>query len=74
MTSKKPPRKPVKDVLILTGIAFQMGATIFLFVLFGKWLDQNYNAGNKTYLIIATLLGVAISLYAVLQQIKRFHQ
>lgn len=53
------------------GIGIQMGVTIYLFVLLGKWLDTNYNSGEKLYLIIMTLLGVAISLYAVLKQINR---
>ena len=48
-----------------------MGATIYLFVLLGKWLDANYNDGNKMYKIIGTLSGVAISLYVVLKQLKK---
>lgn len=53
------------------GIGLQMGVTIYLFVLLGKWLDTNYNEGEKLYVIILTLLGVAISLYAVLKQVNR---
>ncbi len=53
------------------GIGLQMGITIYLFVILGKWLDTNYNDGEKLYLIIMTLFGVAISLYAVLKQINR---
>ncbi len=53
------------------GIGIQMGVTIYLFVLLGKWLDSNYNNGEKLFIIITTLFGVAISLYAVLKQINR---
>ncbi|MGC1205950.1 MAG: AtpZ/AtpI family protein [Flavobacteriaceae bacterium] len=53
------------------GIGLQMGVTIYLFVLLGRWLDTNYNEGEKLYVIILTLLGVAISLYAVLKQVNR---
>lgn len=53
------------------GIGAQMGITIYLFVILGKWLDTNYNDGEKLYIIIMTLLGVAISLYAVLKQVNR---
>lgn len=53
------------------GIAIQMGVTIYLFVILGKWLDFNFNNGNKLYLIIMTLLGVFISLYAVIKQTNR---
>lgn len=65
------PKKQLKNAAILMGIGIQMGVTIYLFVLLGKWLDTNYNSGEKLYLIIMTLLGVAISLYAVLKQINR---
>ena len=65
------PKKPLKNIAILSGIAIQMGVTIYLFVLLGKWLDKNYNDGEKLYIIIMTLLGVAISLYAVLKQVNR---
>lgn len=65
------PKKQLKNAAILTGIGLQMGVTIYLFVLLGKWLDTNYNAGEKRYIIIMTLLGVAISLYAVLKQVNR---
>lgn len=50
-----------------------MGVTIYLFVLFGKWLDGKFNNGDKLYIIIMTLLGVAVSLYAVLKQVNRIN-
>ncbi|GAA3656930.1 AtpZ/AtpI family protein [Flavivirga jejuensis] len=65
------PKKQLKNAAILMGIGLQMGITIYLFVLLGKWLDSNYNDGEKLYIIIMTLLGVAISLYAVLKQVNR---
>lgn len=67
------PKKQLKNAVILTGIAFQMGITIYLFIMFGKWLDLKYSEGGKLFLIIGTLLGVAISLYVVLQQLKKFN-
>ena len=48
-----------------------MGVTIYLFVLLGKWLDNKFNEGDKLFIIIMTLLGVGISLYAVLKQVNR---
>lgn len=68
---QKQPKKQLKNAAILMGIGLQMGVTIYLFVLLGKWLDTNYNEGEKLYIIIMTLLGVGISLYAVLKQINR---
>jgi F0F1-type ATP synthase assembly protein I len=69
--SNKKPGKQLKNVAALSGIAIQMGATIYLFVLFGKWLDTKYNGGEKLCIIIMTLLGVAISLYVVIKQVNR---
>jgi len=48
-----------------------MGVTIYLFVVLGKWLDSKYNNGDKLFIIIATLLGVAVSLYVVLKLVNR---
>ena len=67
------PKKQLKNVAQLSGIAIQMGVTIYLFVLLGKWLDATYNNGEKLYVIIMTLLGVGISLYAVLKQVNRIN-
>ena len=65
------PKGQLKNVAILSGIGVQMGATIYLFVQLGKWLDSKYNNGDKLFIIIATLLGVGISLYVVLKQVNR---
>ena len=65
------PGKQLKNVAILSGVAFQMGITIYLFVMLGKWLDSKFNDGVKLFIIITTLLGVAISLYVVLKQVNR---
>ena len=67
----KKPGKQLKNAAILTGIAVQMGVTIYLFVILGKWLDNKFNHGDRLYIIITTLLGVAISLYAVIKQVNR---
>ena len=70
---QQPPKKenPLKQVAILSGIGIQMGVIIYLFVLLGKWLDTNYNDGEKMFIIICTLAGVAVSLYVVVKQLNR---
>ncbi|MBP0902836.1 AtpZ/AtpI family protein [Mariniflexile gromovii] len=50
-----------------------MGITIYLFIMGGKWLDTKFSNGGKLYLILGTLFGVAISLYVVLRQLKKFN-
>ena len=70
MERKKTLKKPVKSGLLLMGAASQMGLTIYLFVLLGKWLDNTYNRGEKGYVVVATLTGVGISFYFVLKLLK----
>ena len=69
--ANKKPEKPLKNVAVLSGIAIQMGVTIYLFVISGKWLDAKFNNDDKLFIIIMTLLGVAISLYTVIKQVNR---
>lgn len=73
MNKEQKPNKPLKNAVVLTGIAFQMGITIYLFIMLGKWLDLKYSEDGKLFLILGTLLGVAISLYVVLKQLKTFN-
>ena len=65
------PNNQLKNAAVLIGVAIQMGVTIYLFVLLGKFLDSKFNDGNKLYIIIMTLMGVAISLYSVIKQVNR---
>lgn len=68
---KSPKKKNLKNAAMLSGIAFEMGAIIFLAVKGGKWLDAHYGTEKNIFTVIATLLGVAISIWVVLQQLKR---
>ena len=68
MTEKKP-KKQLNKYIVLTGIGLQMGITIYLAASLGKWLDAKYTE-NNTYTIIVTLLGVVLSFYSLLRQIK----
>ena len=67
-------KKQLKNFAVLSGVAIQMGVTIFLFVKLGKWLDSKYNEGGKVFLVVCTLAGVAASLYVVLRQLKRINE
>ncbi|UJH69017.1 AtpZ/AtpI family protein [Allomuricauda sp. SCSIO 65647] len=73
MSQQKPPKKKnnLKNAAMLSGIAFEMGAIIYLAVKGGKWLDEHYQTEKRIFTVIATLLGVAISIWVVLQQLKR---
>jgi len=73
MNRQKPP-KDIKNTLNtaarLSGSAIQMGVVIYLAVRGGKWLDTHFGT-EKVFMPICTLLGVAISIYLVVQQLKR---
>ena len=73
MNPQKSPKKNkgFKNAAMLSGIAFEMGAIIFLAVKGGNWLDQEYGTEKKIFTVIATLLGVAISIWVVLRQLKK---
>jgi len=58
---------------MLTGVAFQMGATIYLFVSIGKWLDHIFNNGDRGFIILGTLVGVGVSLYLTVKQLNRIN-
>ena len=75
MNPQKSPKKKdsFKNAIALTGIAFEMGAIIYLSVKGGNWLDAHYGTEKRYFTVIATLLGVAISIWVVLQQLKRLN-
>ncbi len=67
---KLPKKNNFKNVAILSGIAFEMGAIIFLAAKGGIWLDEHYGNEKRICTAIATIFGVAISIWVVLRQLK----
>lgn len=66
-------KKPLNKYLQLTGIAFQMGITIYLAVYIGKKLDEKYPNDKNWFTIGMTFLGLIIALYAVVVQSKKIN-
>jgi uncharacterized membrane protein YfcA len=60
--------------IVLTGIAIQMGVTIFLGAYFGKMLDEKYPSDKKWFTMGLTIFAVFVSLYLVLQQLKKLNK
>ncbi|WP_298474973.1 AtpZ/AtpI family protein [uncultured Maribacter sp.] len=73
MEQQKHPKKNknLKNFGILSGIAIEMGAIIFLAAKGGVWLDEYYQTDKKIFTAFSTIAGVAIALYLVLKQLKR---
>lgn len=65
------PKKSLAKYAQLTGIAFQMMAVIFVFVWLGRWGDIHYGFEKKYLTALGSLVGLAGSLYLVLNQLKR---
>lgn len=59
---------------IFSGIAIQMGVTIGLGVFAGIKLDGYFPNKYSAYTIIFSLLGVFISLYAVIKQLQKINE
>jgi len=62
-------KKPLNKYVRFTGIAFQMGGTIYLGSLLGGWLDGKFPNENELYTKIVTLLAVFGAMYAVISQV-----
>jgi hypothetical protein len=75
MEPQKPPKgnsELLRTAASLSGIAIQMGATIFLGNLLGEWLDQKF---EKTYLEdTVTLLAVFLSIYLVIKKVMALNK
>jgi F0F1-type ATP synthase assembly protein I len=71
---KKKQSNSLKSVAVFTGIAAQMGITIFASAYLGKYLDLEYPSNKKWFTMLFTLSGVGISLYVVLKQINKFNE
>ena len=63
----------LKNWAIFTGIAFQMGATIFICAWIGKKLDERYPMDKNWFTIGFVLFGLVASVYVVLKQLKRYN-
>ena len=62
-------KKPLNKYVRFTGIAFQMGGTIYLGSLLGKWLDGQFPNEHELYTKIVTLLAVFVAMYAIISQV-----
>lgn len=59
----------------LTGIAFEMMAIMFVFIWLGKKGDEKWgDEGSNIYTLFGTLIGLGVSLYLVLKQLKNINE
>ena len=65
---------PLRKYLALTGIAFEMGAIIFVFAYIGKKLDAYYQFEKNWCTLICILVGLILSLYLVIKQLNNLNK
>jgi len=63
----------MKGYIRFSGIAFQMGATIFLGAYLGKWMDGEWPMDKKWFTMGMTIFAVAVSLYNTLRQVNKIN-
>ena len=64
----------IRKWAVFSWIAIQMGVTIGLGVFAGRKLDQIFPNDYSVFTIILSLLGVFISLYAVIKQLQKMNK
>ncbi|MGB0975264.1 MAG: AtpZ/AtpI family protein [Flavobacteriaceae bacterium] len=62
-------KKPLNKYVRFTGIAFQMGGTIYLGSVLGEWLDGKFPNDNELYTKICTLVAVFGAMFSVIHQV-----
>ncbi len=66
---KKTSKSQLKQYARFSGIAIQMGVTIYLGSLLGEWLDNKYPNSDNLYTKICTLAAVFLAMYSVIKQV-----
>ncbi|MFL0100691.1 AtpZ/AtpI family protein [Tenacibaculum maritimum] len=72
--SENSKRKPLSKYIRFTGIAFQIGITIYAGSLLGEWLDNKYPNENQLYTKICTLIAVFAAMFSVIRQVTKISQ
>ena len=70
--SRKPLNKGLRDFTRYSGMAFQMGAMIFIGVWGGTRLDKLLEFEKPVFTIILSLIGVFGAIYFVIKDFIRF--
>ncbi len=65
--------KPYNSFIKYSGLAIQMGVTIYLGSVLGNFLDSKYDDHTGLYTKICTLLAVFLAMISVIRQVTR-HQ
>ncbi|MGB3344127.1 MAG: AtpZ/AtpI family protein [Aequorivita sp.] len=64
----------LKNWAIFSGIAIQMGVTIGIGAFIGVKLDEKYPNQYSAFTVVFSLLGVFVSIYALIKQLERLNK
>ncbi len=68
---KKRDHRPYRDYLRYSGIAFQVGAIVFLGVIGGRKLDAYLNMDAPVFTLVLTLGALAFALYYMFKELTK---
>lgn len=68
--NKNPVKQGLRNYTKYTGLAFQMMAVIGLSAFIGYKIDQHYEHQTQWVTAIACVLGVILSIYQIIKQLK----
>ena len=71
--SREKKRRQYNPFIKFTGLALQMGLTIYLGSVLGNYLDNTYDRPDGLYMKICTLVAVFLSIISVIRQVIK-HQ
>ncbi len=71
MTKKSAQKKPLHKALQLSGAGLQMGLTIYLGFILGKWLELKFEVPFLTE--ITTLVAIFLSMYSLIKQANKIN-
>ncbi|MCF6297841.1 MAG: AtpZ/AtpI family protein [Flavobacteriaceae bacterium] len=69
----KKPKRQLNKYIRFTGIAFQLGATIYLATYIGKWLDNKYLMEKKLFTLSFILIGLIASIWSIVKQLNKIN-
>lgn len=65
------PKKPINKAIQLSGAGLQMGLTIYLGSLLGKWLDKTLETNFLMQTV--TLFAIFMAIYLLIKQAKKLN-
>ena len=69
LMTKKTSKEPLNKYLRFSGIAIQMGLTIYLGSKLGEWLDFYFLNKNQLYFKVCTLSAVFLAMFSIIKQV-----